>query len=42
MKDLIQAFEKEDFGLIKAKAHSIKGSSGYIGAGIIYYCCFQI
>ena len=42
MKDLVAAFDKEDFALIKAKAHSIKGSSGYIGAGIIYYCCYQI
>ncbi len=42
MKELVQAIEKEDYGLIKAKAHSIKGSSGYIGAGIIYYCCYQM
>ena len=39
MKD---AYDNDDHSNFKEYAHSIKGSSGYIGASRLYYACYFI
>ena len=36
------AVDARDNAAIKGKAHSLKGASGYIAAGPVYYCCYFI
>lgn len=42
IKQLSIAFEKENWNKFREIAHSLKGSSGYVGAGRIQYDCFHI
>ena len=42
MKNLIKPFDENDFAQYKQEAHSLKGASGYIGAGKIHYMCYFI
>ena len=42
MKGIADAMVAEDYLDMKAKAHSLKGASGYIGASNVHYSCFQI
>ena len=42
MKQVKEAVEKENFLGMKEGAHSLKGSSGYIGASHIHYACYFI
>ena len=40
--EIAQAVDQLDYKLLKSKVHSLKGSSSYIGAGYIYYCCYRM
>ena len=31
-----------NYDIIKHGAHSLKGASGYVGAGRVHYCCYHI
>ena len=31
-----------DYPVIKQGVHSLKGASGYVGAGRVHYCCYHI
>ena len=42
MKNLIKPFDENNNAQLKLEAHSLKGSSGYIGAGKVYYMCYYI
>jgi hypothetical protein len=42
LKEIAEAVDKEDFAGYKAKAHMLKGGSGYIAAGPVHYCCYFI
>lgn len=39
---LAQAIKDRDYAKIKSKVHSLKGSSGYIGASSLHYSCYHI
>lgn len=42
MVQMAAALDEKDYEQVKNKAHSLKGASGYIGASIVHYTCFQI
>ena len=42
LEAMSDAVNLRDFGRMKSKAHSLKGSSGYIGASNLHYSCFHI
>ena len=42
LEELRDAVNDKDYAKIKSKAHSLKGASGYIGAGGIHYSCYHI
>ena len=42
LEELRDAVNDKDYTKIKNKAHSLKGASGYVGAGGIHYTCYQI
>ena len=42
LEDLRDAVNEKDYTKIKNKAHSLKGASGYVGAGGIHYSCYHI
>ena len=42
LDSLADAVERRDFAKMKSKAHSLKGSSGYIGATNLHYSCNHI
>jgi len=42
MNDIASCITNRDFEQIKNKVHSLKGASGYVGAGILHKCCFDI
>ena len=42
LEDLRDAVNDKDYSKLKCKAHSLKGASGYIGAGGIHYVCYHI
>ena len=42
LEELRDAVNERDYAKIKCKAHSLKGASGYIGAGAIHYSCYHM
>lgn len=42
LKELAAQVEKGDYLQMKNKAHMLKGASGYVAAGPVHYCCYQI
>ena len=42
LESMAEAVDLKDFAMMKSKAHSLKGSSGYIGASNLHYSCFHI
>lgn len=42
MEDIARDIDKGDYQEYKNDAHSLKGASGYIGAGHIHYACYFI
>ena len=40
--DLAAAVDAKNYDDMKAAAHGLKGSSGYIGAGRIHWQCYHI
>jgi HPt (histidine-containing phosphotransfer) domain-containing protein len=42
LEEMRDAVNEKDFAKIKNKAHSMKGASGYIGAGGIHYACYHM
>ena len=42
MQEMVEEIDKLNFEEIKNKAHKIKGSSGYVSAGRVYYACYFI
>ena len=42
MTQVKNAVEQEDYKKMKEGAHSLKGSSGYIGASHLHYACYFI
>ena len=42
LQEMAQAVNEKDYNKIKNKAHSLKGASGYIGAGGIHYACYYM
>ena len=42
MTDMVPQYEAKNYLEIKNLAHSLKGSSGYIGASRLHYVCFFI
>ena len=42
MSDLANDVNEKNFLKIKNDAHSLKGASGYVGAGHIHYACYYI
>lgn len=42
MNDIAACINNKDYENMKNKAHSLKGASGYVGAGILHKCCFDI
>jgi HPt (histidine-containing phosphotransfer) domain-containing protein len=42
MREMVDAYDKNDHGKVKALAHSLKGASAYIGASRLHYMCYFI
>lgn len=42
MKDIAKHVEELDYLNVKEVAHSIKGASGYVGAGPLHFACYFI
>jgi len=42
MKDIVPAYENQDYQQMKSLAHSLKGASAYIGASRLHYMCYYI
>ena len=42
LEDMAKAVNDKDWAQVKGKAHSLKGASGYIGAGGVHYACYHI
>jgi len=42
LNDIAMYITTRDFEQIKSKVHSLKGASGYVGAGVLHKCCFDI
>ena len=42
MKEMVAPFETMNYQKMKELAHSLKGSSSYVGAARIHYTCFFI
>lgn len=42
MTQIAEDYDKSDYQKLKNDAHSLKGASGYIGAGQIHYACYFI
>jgi HPt (histidine-containing phosphotransfer) domain-containing protein len=42
MKDCAKAVDELNYENLKHAAHSLKGSSGYIGASHLHYSCYFI
>lgn len=42
MEDIAQAMDSKDYNKYKLAAHTLKGSSSYIGAGCLFQCCYEI
>lgn len=42
LEDMAKAVNEKDPAQVKGKAHSLKGASGYIGAGGVHYSCYHI
>jgi len=40
--EMAQAVNQLDFLKLKLKAHGLKASSAYVGAGHIHYCCYHM
>ena len=42
MAQVAEGMNALDYLKIKLGAHSLKGASGYVGAGRVHYCCYHI
>ena len=42
MIDIATCINNRDYEQMKNKVHSLKGASGYVGAGILHKVCFDI
>lgn len=42
LSEIIKFIDERDWLNIKQKAHALKGSSSYIGAGRLHYVCYYI
>jgi HPt (histidine-containing phosphotransfer) domain-containing protein len=42
LTEIIKPIDERDWKNIKQKAHALKGSSSYIGAGRLHYVCYYI
>ena len=42
IEKISEGVEEEDWLKIKMACHSLKGSSGYVGAGRLHYACYYI
>ena len=42
MKQISDGLETENWAKMKNGAHSLKGSSSYVGAGYLYYACLYM
>ena len=42
MKEIAEALDENDWERMRGGAHSLKGASGYVGAGRIHYCCYHM
>jgi HPt (histidine-containing phosphotransfer) domain-containing protein len=42
MKDCAKAVDEMNYDNLKHAAHSLKGSSGYVGASHLHYACYFI
>lgn len=42
MQAIAQDINEKDFSKLKNDAHSLKGASGYVGAGHLHYACYFI
>ena len=42
LSQITDARNRQDWQAMKAAAHSLKGASGYVGAGRVHYACYYI
>ena len=42
LKNIVAAYEENDYKQMKELAHGLKGASGYIGASRLHYACYFI
>ena len=42
LSQITEARNRQDWQAMKAAAHSLKGASGYVGAGKVHYACYYI
>lgn len=42
LNEIIKPIDERDWFNIKQKAHALKGSSSYVGAGRLHYACYYI
>ena len=42
MEKIVPAIDGKDYKTFKVHAHSLKGSSGYVGASKVHYACYYI
>ena len=39
---IAESMNEQDWEKMKNGSHQLKGASGYVGAGRVYYCCYHI
>ena len=42
MSQITDSMQRQDWAKMKMAAHSLKSSSGYVGAGKVHYACYYI
>ena len=42
LTQVAEGLNEKDWDKMKQGAHQLKGSSGYVGAGRVHYCCYHI